>query len=169
MITPEIIDSIDQSVLCWLATVSGDGFPNVSPKEAFLYDGKGKILIGNIASPVTVRNIERDERVCVSFVNVFVQKGYKITGRAKVLRPDDVSYEDKHRKLTLAIGSAFPIISIIEIDPVKVDEIIAPSYRLFPDSGPAERIKEALATYRVDEYKRQAEPSDAGIIVSPRS
>lgn len=157
MITAEIAESIDQSVLCWFATISGDGFPNVSPKEAFLHDGEGGILVANIASPVTVRNIERDPRVCVSFVNVFVQKGYKIAGRATVLKTGDAGFDEKADKLTAAIGPAFPVISVIVIEPVRVDEIVAPSYRLFPDSGPLDRIRESLQTYRVDEYKQQAD------------
>lgn len=157
MITPEIADSIEQSVLCWIATNSENGFPNVSPKEAFLHDGEGKILVANIASPVTAGNIERDNKVCLSFVNVFVQKGYKITGTATVVKKGDPGYEERHAKLTAMIGTAFPILSILEIDPVAVAEIVAPSYRLFPESGPLDRIREALETYRVDEYQVQSE------------
>ncbi len=37
MLTSDIKKYIDQSVLCWLATVSKDGIPNVSPKEIFTY------------------------------------------------------------------------------------------------------------------------------------
>jgi uncharacterized protein len=157
MITAEVAESIDQSVLCWLATISNDGFPNVSPKEAFLHDGEGRILIANIASPMTVRNIAREPRVCVSFVNVFVQKGYKIIGKATVLKAGDAEFEEKHRQLIAAIGTAFTVISVIVIEPVAVDEILAPSYRLFPDSGPPDRIRESLQTYQVDEYQRRAE------------
>jgi len=157
MITSKIADSIDQSVLCWLATISEDGFPNVSPKEAFLHDGEGKLLVANIASPVTVRNLERDPRVCLSFVNVFVQKGYKITGKAAVLKPGDAGFDEQHRPLTAAIGAAFPVISVIVIEPVAVAVIIAPSYRLYPDTEPLDRIRDSLQTYRVKEYQRRAE------------
>ena len=36
-LTEEVKAYIDQSVLCWLATVSSDKIPNVSPKECFTY------------------------------------------------------------------------------------------------------------------------------------
>lgn len=160
MITAEIAESIDQSVLCWLATISEDGSPNVSPKEAFLHDGQGRILVANIASPVTARNIERIPRICLSFVNVFIQRGYKISGTATVLKPGDSGFDEKHRRLTDAIGAAFPIISVIVIEPVAVAEIIAPSYRLFPDTGPVDRIRESLQTYRVEEFQQRAEQAD---------
>ncbi len=163
MIIPDIAELIDQSVLCWLGTTSEDGFPNVSPKEAFLHDGEGRILVGNIASPVTVRNIERDERVCISFVNIFIQKGYKIRGTATVVKSGDPGYGEQHGKLTEMIGSTFPIVSVIEIKPVAVDEIVAPSYRLFPESGPVDRVRESLETYRVEQYQKWAEEGGAGV------
>jgi len=162
MITPEIAESIEHSVLCWLATVSADGFPNVSPKEAFIHDGGGRILIANIASPKTARNIYENEKVCASFVNVFIQKGFKITGIGKILKPGISGYEDRFEKLTSVIGTRFPIVSIFEIEPSKVEEIIAPSYRLFPDSSPEDRIKESVASYRIEHYKKQAEQSSRG-------
>ncbi|WP_366100586.1 pyridoxamine 5'-phosphate oxidase family protein [Flavobacterium sp.] len=37
MFNQEVIKSIEQSVLCWLATSDEDNFPNVSPKEMFTY------------------------------------------------------------------------------------------------------------------------------------
>ncbi len=157
LVTDEVAESIGQSVLCWLATVSSDGVPNVSPKEAFLHDGEGSILIANIASPVTARNIEQNEKACLSFVNVFVQKGFKVVGTAIVLKPDDDGYDGRLAKLTAMIGATFPVISIIEITPNSIAEIVAPSYRLFPDSGPEDRIREALAAYRVEEYRTRAE------------
>ena len=155
LITSEVAESIDSSVLCWLATVSRDGVPNVSPKEAFLHDGQGRILIANIASPVTVRNIDYERRVCVSFVNAFVQKGYKVSGMATNLEPGDSSFDAAYRLLIKAIGDTFPIHSIIMIEPTAVAEIIAPSYRLYPDSGPLDRIRESLKTYRVTEYQQR--------------
>jgi hypothetical protein len=163
MITEEIENSIESSVLCWLATVSEDGVPNVSPKEAFLHDGNGRVVVANIASPQTVRNIRQNTNVCLSFVNVFVQKGYKITGEARVLNEGDARYDDHHRKLTSLIGEAFRIVSIIEIVPVMIDEIIAPSYRLFPESTENDRIRESLEAYAVEQYLDQAgQVSDAG-------
>jgi uncharacterized protein len=162
MITTDIAHAIDQSVLCWLATISADGFPNVSPKEAFLHDGEGKILVANIASPVTVRNIERDSRICVSFVNIFIQKRYKITGNATVLKPGDSGFDEKQHQLIAAIGSAFPVISVIAIKPLAVAEIIAPSYRMFPTNGPLDRIRESLQIYQVNEYKQRTTQQDAG-------
>ena len=160
MITKQIAESIDSSVLCWLATVSADGMPNVSPKEAFVHDGDGKILVANIASPQTVRNIRAREEVCVSFINVFVQRGFKIEGKARILEAGDAGYDEQVAKLIAAIGTDFEILSVIEIDPVAASPIIAPSYRLFPESGELDRIRESLETYQVSQYQEQVEKSE---------
>lgn len=48
--------AIDESVLCWLATADTDNHPNCSPKEVFTYYNE-KIIIANIASPLTVSKI----------------------------------------------------------------------------------------------------------------
>ena len=85
MLNHAIIDAIERSVLCWLATSAPDGTPNVSPKEIFTHYGEAKIIIANIASPQSVKNIKANPRVCISFVDVFVQKGYKLLGRAEIL------------------------------------------------------------------------------------
>jgi predicted pyridoxine 5'-phosphate oxidase superfamily flavin-nucleotide-binding protein len=85
MITNEVKKYIDNSVLCWLATCSKDGEPNVSPKEMFTYKDENTLLIANIASPSSIANIQENPKVCVSFVEVFVQKGFKIKGNAIII------------------------------------------------------------------------------------
>ena len=78
MLSPEIISSSRKSVLCWLATADAKGQPNVSPKEIFTFYGAEFLLIANIASPSSVRNIAANPLVCVSFIDIFVQKGFKV-------------------------------------------------------------------------------------------
>ncbi|MGB0371941.1 MAG: pyridoxamine 5'-phosphate oxidase family protein [Opitutales bacterium] len=153
MITREVEAAINESVLCWLGSVSSDGVPNVSPKEAFIHDGAGKLLIANIASPVSQKNLGACDRVCVSFIEIFTQKGYKIEGRARVLNDEDEGYGYRKRKLLSVIGDSFDILSIFEISPLSINRIIAPSYRVFPDSSEDDRIKESITSYRVAEYQ----------------
>nr|MCU0806126.1 pyridoxamine 5'-phosphate oxidase family protein [Burkholderiales bacterium] len=57
MLTDDVLDFIRRSVLCWLATVDANGTPNVSPKEVFCAHGREGVLIANIASPTSVRNL----------------------------------------------------------------------------------------------------------------
>ena len=93
-LTNEIKRCIDQSVLCWLATASPNNIPNVSPKEIFNYYGKGKIIIANIASPQSVKNIKLNENACISFIDVLVQKGFQLKGKARIVQKLDTEFLD---------------------------------------------------------------------------
>ena len=48
---------LKNSVLCWLATVDPTGVPNVTPEEIFASDGDDRVVIADIASSNSVRNI----------------------------------------------------------------------------------------------------------------
>jgi predicted pyridoxine 5'-phosphate oxidase superfamily flavin-nucleotide-binding protein len=149
MFTQEVIKYIEQSVLCWLATSDKDNFPNVSPKEMFTHFEDNKILIANIASPNSVENILENSNVCVSFIDVFVQKGFKIKGKAKIIYKKDADFEIKLKQLTTLFSDKFPISALIEITAQKVEPIIAPSYFLYPEITEEKQIKSAMETYKV--------------------
>ena len=69
-LSPEIKECIDKSVLCWLATSSEENIPNVSPKEMFTHYQDEFIIVANIASPQTVKNIKQNPNVCISFIEI---------------------------------------------------------------------------------------------------
>ena len=57
--------------LCWLATVDTDGVPSATPKEMFATSGEDRLVIADIASSNSVRNIRENPSVCISFVDIF--------------------------------------------------------------------------------------------------
>lgn len=140
---------MDCAVLCWLATVSEDGSPNVSPKEIFAAHGDDAIAIADIASPVSVSNVRSNPAVCVSFVDVFRQRGFKIAGEAKVIDRGDIRFEDYASGLLPKAGDAFVIRHVIFIQIKRVSRIWAPSYLVFPTRSDEERMEEAYRTYGV--------------------
>lgn len=142
-----IKEYIDKSVLCWLATISADNTPNVSPKEIFTYYGTDKIIIANIASPHSVRNIKQNENVCVSFIDILVQKGFKINGKAEIVKKNDSEFSKMEKILTKMTGGDFPFASIIKITVGKINRIIAPKYVLYPKTTELEQIESAKKIY----------------------
>lgn len=149
MITDEVKKYIGNSVLCWLATSNRQNEPNVSPKEIFTYKDDKTLLIANIASPNSIDNIKENPNVCVSFVNIFVQKGYKLKGTAILIDKNDKAFVERVKPLTDLFTNEFPIKSVIEIEISKVDIIQAPSYFLYPDRTEQCQIESAMRTYRV--------------------
>lgn len=149
MLTDDLKKYAKRSVLCWLATVSDDGMPTVSPKEIFATEGDTHILIANIASPNSVCNIYSNPQVCVSFVDVFVQKGYKAKGIATLIHKAEPTYVQRVKPLKALSREAFPIHTIIAVEIKEVQPIIAPRYRLYPETTEQMQVESALLTYGV--------------------
>lgn len=150
-LSSEIITYINRSVLCWLATAAEDGQPNVSPKEVFDAYGEEQILVANIASPQTMRNIRINEKVCISFIDVLVQKGYQIKGAARILTAEDREFEPMKEVLIKIAGKDFPFSEIIEITVKSAKQILAPRYILFPGTREEEQIRSAKRIYGVEQ------------------
>ncbi len=157
MLSPQVKESADRSVLCWLATVDESGQPNVSPKEIFAVFDSEHLVIANIASPASARNIETNSRLCVSFVDVFVQKGFKVTGFARNVKKHDPDFSLWSSPLAKMAGPRFPIHSVFLVQATAVEPILAPSYRLHPDETSEEsQIASAMQTHGVQSARGDA-------------
>lgn len=150
LLTPQVRQAAERSVLCWLATADASGQPSVSPKEIFALLDDDHIAVAHIASPATARNIAANPLVCLSFVDVFVQKGYKIMGKATLVQPPDPAFGRWAKPLRAMAGERFPIHGVFVVRATAVEPIVAPSYRLYPtETTEASQIESALRTYGV--------------------
>ncbi|WP_103867049.1 pyridoxamine 5'-phosphate oxidase family protein [Aquimarina sp. I32.4] len=148
MLTDEIKMYIDKSVLCWLATSSENNIPNVSPKEIFTYYGESEIIVANIASPQTIRNIKQNPNVCISFIDVFIQKGYQLKGKARMLTKENADFESMKASLSILTKGKYPFSSITNIYIEKVKPILAPKYIIYPETTEQQQIEEAIKQYK---------------------
>ena len=126
-LTKEIKESIDKSVLCWLTTVSAENIPNVSPKEIFNYFGTDKVIIANIASPQTVCNIKINKNVCISFIDILLQKGFQIKGKAEIIDENSFSAYLNHQKVYFLGDGALKCQEIIKHDNAIFIDAVFPS------------------------------------------
>ncbi|MEM1329156.1 MAG: pyridoxamine 5'-phosphate oxidase family protein [Planctomycetota bacterium] len=145
---------IERSVLCWLATASvasGDEVsvePSVSPKELWVAMPE-RVLIANVASAHSMRNVKSCGRVCVAFLDVFRQKGVQVYGPAEVVNKSDERFAGLATPLLEMAGEDFPFASLFLVTPERTREIVAPRYRLFPETTEGSQIESALDTYGV--------------------
>jgi predicted pyridoxine 5'-phosphate oxidase superfamily flavin-nucleotide-binding protein len=146
MLTETIQKSINKSVLCWLATVSADGMPNVSAKEIFSHY-QGDIIIANIASPQSVQNIYSNNKVCVSFIDILVQKGWQLKGFASLVDRSSSDFSKMEKVLLEMAQELFPFSTITRIKVESAKQILAPSYLLYPQTTEETQYKSALKTY----------------------
>ena len=146
MLKPQ--NHFDQFVLCWLATVSEKGVPNVSPKELFVFEREKRLLMANIASPQSVKNIQANPQVCVSGVNIWTQKGLQCKGKAVVIDPKHKKFRQKVKRFEKLIQGKFKVLHIIQIQIETVKEIKAPSYLFYKDTTEQIQIEAAKKRYR---------------------
>ena len=144
MLKPE--NYFDQFVLCWLATVSEKGVPNVSPKELFIFEREKQLLIANIASPQSVKNIRANPQVCVSGVNIWTQKGLQC--KAVVIDPKDKKFEQKKTLFKTLIQGKFKVLHIIQIQIETVKEIKALYYLFIKETTEQSQLEAAKMRYR---------------------
>lgn len=71
--------------LGYVATVSDDGSPNVSPKGSLTVLDDHNLVFADVESPHTVRNLEKNPRVEINVVDPYLRKGYRFRGKATVL------------------------------------------------------------------------------------
>ncbi len=138
---------MNRSVLCWLATVSEENVPNVSPKEIFNYYGTDKIIVANIASPQTIRNIKQNKNVCISFIDILVQKGFQIKGKAEIITKTNSEFYKMKKILVKMTEDKFPFETITKITIDQAQPIIAPKYILYPSITETEQIESAKKAY----------------------
>ena len=146
---PDVREAIDRAVLCWLSTSTPDGHPSVSPKEIFLAGAGRNVLLANIASPGSARNIKANPRACVAILDIFRQKGWQLYGRAEVISSGQPAFDELAPGLLELAGDAFPFRALFRIEVDEIKEILAPSYRFFPETTEADQIESAMETYGV--------------------
>ena len=156
LLTEPIREAACRSVLCWLATVDAEGQPNVSPKEVWTIADDQHVVVAHIASPTSARNIAQHPQVCLSFVDVFVQKGFKLIGNAREVRAYDAEFTDWAEPLLAMVGQRFTIQSVLVVHVQSVAAIVAPSYRFYPnETTEASQVASAMRAYNVQAVEKE--------------
>ncbi|XOY57672.1 MAG: pyridoxamine 5'-phosphate oxidase family protein [Rhodobacterales bacterium] len=84
MLDQPMQDLIATFPLGFVASVTPDGAPAVSPKGTFVLLDPETIAFADIRSPGTRRNLAADPRVEVNFIDPFARKAVRVTGQAVI-------------------------------------------------------------------------------------
>lgn len=120
---------IEKSVLCWVATVSKEGQPNVSPKEVFELYKNDRLLFAVIASPKTLKNIKQRPKVGVSCLDIWTQKGVQMDGVAEIIDSSHRDFVELEKLLNKKNKGVFKFRNIISIKITAAKTLLAPSYQ----------------------------------------
>jgi len=83
MITQEMRRLIERNHVGFVATITPEGRPAVSPKGTSVVMDKTRVAIGDLRSPGTLRNITANPAVEINFLNVLSRKAVRSSGTAR--------------------------------------------------------------------------------------
>jgi len=136
LITQEIKDFLNVHKLAYVATVSPDGKPNISPKGTLVGWTSDTLAFADIRSPDTMNNLQRNPDVEINTIDPFSRKGYLFKGRARIL--ENGSIYDDVLNYYRSQGVKSPINSVVLVDVSDVSKVTSPLY----DMGiPEQEIK----------------------------
>ena len=127
-ITEEIKNFVNFQKLGYVATVSSDNTPNLSPKGTIMILDESYLAFADIQSPKTVENLRHNPSIEVNVVDTFSRRGYRFKGTAEI-----ISSGDKFNKIisyykTSGVKSIIKSIILVKIE--KLSEIFSPLYDL---------------------------------------
>jgi predicted pyridoxine 5'-phosphate oxidase superfamily flavin-nucleotide-binding protein len=126
MITEKIRKFVSQQKLGFVATVSPNGTPNLSPKGTISVLDKNTLVFANIRSPQTIENLEKNPSVEINIVDPFSRRGYRFKGIAKI-----ISDGEEYDKILLSYkqnGIQTTIKSIVMVNVKQILEVTSPLY-----------------------------------------
>jgi len=141
LLTQEIKDFVKKAKLGFVATVCPDGTPNLSPKGTTIAWDDEHLAFADIYSPGTISNLLTNPAIEINVVDVFIRKGYRFKGIAKVYSEGSI-FED----VTAFFRNAGSKYSIKNIVLVKVDRVLpikSPAY----DNANEDEIKKRWVDY----------------------
>ena len=128
IITEKIKNFVNFQKLGYVATVSADNTPNLSPKGTIVVLDESYLAFADIHSPQTVENLKHNPAIEINVVDPFSRRGYRFKGIAEIISTGDKF--DKiisHYKET---GVKSSIKTIIAVKIEKLSEILSPLYDL---------------------------------------
>jgi hypothetical protein len=126
MITEKIGKFVSQQKLGFVATVSPNGTPNLSPKGTISVLDENTLVFANIRSPQTIENLEKNPSVEINIVDPFSRRGYRFKGIAKI-----ISDGEEYNKIILSYrqnGIQTTIKSIVIVNVKQILEVTSPLY-----------------------------------------
>ena len=139
-ISNEIKQFLERQKLGFVATVSPNNSPNVSPKGTIMVWDDENLVFADIRSPKTISNLEKNPLVEVNVVDPILRKGYRFKGKCRILKDSDEFSQILKRYTEMGIKSKINAVVKVKVD--FLGEITSPLYDLgFSEDEIKERWK----------------------------
>ena len=85
LITEQMKKLIEQQKLGYVATVSPDNTPNLSPKGTIKLWADDQLIFADIKSPKTMSNLEKNPSIEINIINPIARRGFRFKGIGKII------------------------------------------------------------------------------------
>lgn len=128
VISSEIKSFLNSQKLGYVATVSPDGKPNISPKGTIISWTSDLLAFANIRSPDTMSNLKINSAMEINVIDPLSRKGYLFIGTGKIIKESPLFDEIVTYYRNSGIQS--PINSVVLVTVSSVSEVTSPLYDL---------------------------------------
>lgn len=126
--TNEIKNLIEQQKLGYVATISPDNTPNLSPKGTIFVWDEDHLVFADIKSPKTMSNLEKNPALEINVVDPITRKGYRFKGSGTILSSGQ-DY-DKIISHYSEVGIKSKIGRVVLVKVTSVNDVTSPLYDL---------------------------------------
>ncbi|MDH3611430.1 MAG: pyridoxamine 5'-phosphate oxidase family protein [Nitrosopumilus sp.] len=119
---------LDSQKLGYVATVSEDGSPNLSPKGTIISWDSTTLAFADIRSPNTMKNLEKNPNIEINVVDPLLRKGFRFKGLGRIIKNGPIYESILSHYRTSGIKSPIGAIVLVEIS--EVLEVTSPLYDL---------------------------------------
>ena len=81
----DVKDFVLRQKLGYVATISPDNTPNLSPKGTIMTLDDGNLVFADIRSPNTIRNLDYNPNLELNVIDPLTRKGFRFKGTGKVI------------------------------------------------------------------------------------
>ena len=128
LLSDEIKNLIEQQKLGYVATVSPDNTPNLSPKGTIFVWANEHLVFADIKSPKTMSNLEKNHSVEINVVDPITRKGFRFKGTGLILSSGQ-EY-DKIIDHYTKIGIKSNIGRVVKVKIESISSVTSPLYDL---------------------------------------
>ena len=128
VISEEIKNFVNFQKLGYVATVSNDNTPNLSPKGTIIVLDESHLVFADIQSPKTIENLEHTPSIEINVVDPFSRRGYRFKGIAEIVSSGDKFNNIISHYKEIGIKNTIKCVVLVKIE--KLSEVFSPLYDL---------------------------------------
>ena len=128
VISNKIRSFVNFQKLGYVATVSSDNSPNLSPKGTIIVIDESHLAFADIRSPQTIENLRHNSSIEINVVDPIRRKGFRFKGKGQIISEGTQFSEILEQYKKNGIKSKINAIVVVTVN--KLSEVISPSYDL---------------------------------------